>query len=182
MDKEDLETAGWLGERFGRIEKQLDEIKEFMSTTNETISAFTASFGSFVTDQQKFNSDFATFVTNLNAFLASLSSGQGGTTLSSADQASLNALVPQLSALDAAATSQDTTLAGIALPTSPGPAPTPALVAKIHEELVREGMRVKVENKSSEKMTPATAAAIKQAKDNPKSVTKPNPAVTDRTV
>jgi hypothetical protein len=72
------------------------ELYRLMAGQNTTIQQIAG-------DVTKFVGDFTALSAAVKAFLASLATGSGGTTLSTADQAALNALDPIVQAADASA-------------------------------------------------------------------------------
>ena len=125
------EFTDWQNRVIVLLELQLNHLKEIvrlMGSSNSTIAALAAAFTQFQTDQGQFNSDLSNFFTTVAAFLASLSTGSGGTVLSSSDATTLANITAALSPLDAAADANDAALKAIVLPTTgtTGTTATPA--------------------------------------------------------
>lgn len=99
---------------FSRKTNQLlEKIITLMSAQNSVISQLASDFA-------KFQTDFSAFTGAVKAFIASATSGSGGTVLSAADQATL-------SGIDTAVDALDSSLGAITIP-NPIPAgnnPTP---------------------------------------------------------
>jgi hypothetical protein len=115
-----------LNQSLSQILKNQEEIIKLVSTTNTSISQLAADFNKFAGDANTYFTDQTAFNAQLKAFLASLSSGSGGTTLSPADQATVNSLDQAIAPLDTQANTLNAALSGLTLPGSAPSGTAPA--------------------------------------------------------
>jgi hypothetical protein len=105
-------------EQFNQIISNQKEILQKMASQNVSIQQFATAFNQMQADTTQFFQNQTAFNTKLVAFLQNLSSGATGTSLSTADQATLNSLQAEVAPLDTAAQGLNTTVSGITLPAS----------------------------------------------------------------
>ena len=87
-------------EQLAQIIRNQQEILRAMASTNSTIQQLATDFGKMQTDLTAFFAALGTFTTAVKAFVAAAASGSTGTTLSAADQATLQGLDTAATALD----------------------------------------------------------------------------------